>query len=306
MEFASIPRISLYASFLALTACGGGGSSGGSDGGSARSSYTGPTSYAALSEANQDELIYDTYYRLSEGLIVELLEYDELFEDGMEELYYYQQRSFDGSEDCDSGRVDYSASANENFTRYELALNYRSCDIDGASSNGKFNGEVQLSSPGGQLYNATLIAIKYNDFRISESNNGILISGEETRTHSTTADTYTISQDILVKLSNQGNETQGYYDNISLTRNEGFSYEDPINVVSLSGSYYHSDFGRVDLSIEQSDQFDGNKVILTGSNSTIVIDYIEAMAQFEVSLDTNGDGVYESQETGNSLESIID
>ena len=306
MEFASIPRISLYASFLALTACGGGGSSGGSDGGSARSSYTGPNTYASLSAANRDELVFDTYVRLNRGLIAELLDYDELFEIGMEELYYEQQRSVEGSDTCDSGKYDFSSSANESFTSYSLSVDYKNCVLGSAKSNGKFTGKVRLDSPGANLYNANFISVEYDDFKTKEGSVSILFAGKESKAESDSNDTYTLNQTILVEFSSAGEKAQRFSHNISLTRNEGTPFDDPINVINLSGSFYHSDFGRIDLSAEASDQFNGNKVILSGNNSTIVIDYIEATASYEISLDTDGDGIFESQETGYSIGSIID
>lgn len=293
MELKSITHAIILTSVCTLTACGGGGGGGGNGvSSSPRTAYSGNENPANLTLDNRDLFLQQTIGMFDQGLISELLEYDEMLLEIAEEMANRGIHSDKGEEECGS----YAVTASSGFDSFTADLDYNNCSIDGVNINGRFVGEISYDD---YIYSdpeETFISLEFKNFKVNYGSGHIKLKGLETRELSQAEDSHTTKQNLLAEIKLPDDEYEELYHNISYNRTieKNWKYG---GFTSLSGDYYHYEEGKVSLSLEDSTNYNGKVFVLTGANnSTIKVDYVSATNSVEISIDIDGDNIADDTE----------
>ena len=295
---------------IMLTACGGGG--GGTGGGiesvntgSSRSSYDGIREAAPLTLENRDEFLQALFGNIGGGLIVSFLEFDRVFEEGIETMTAYNVDTINESQACDNAgsSISAAAKATNNYFDFTIEIDYDNCLLYNSLADGSFYGEVALSSRFGEIEEADRIYIDYKKFSVSDGGDDLELDGTEER-RALDIGTSTI-KNILISESIGSSNEQHYYENLSYTMDyDGYSYSygywSLSAYVALSGTYYYSELGSVTVSLQDSfNNPTGKAIVVSGaSGSTITLDYVNgSLSDIEISLDVDGDGTPDDVES---------
>ncbi len=295
---------------LVLLGCGGGGGGGSSSGGGM--SYTGQTSPAAIDASNAQEIAADAYQGMQTGESMNpfsglqatmspstsgrpvAIELFETFENLLIQADVSMPREFSAAavqsdsdtmnDECGGvNTASYTISFDDETGVFSGSFSFNNFCSDSAylSGSASFSGVVNLDG-GDELFNS--FTFRFSNLTMSSTGESYTLNGELSFT--STGSTPTVVLDMLVQ--NNMNDEIAWLDDYTL------SYDGVY--VTISGTFYHYEYGRVAITTEQALDFgigqdypSSGVIVFTGAlGSAIRVEAISA-TECQITADTDGD-----------------